>query len=214
MAQPTAEEFLNIFPVFKKAPPELVDKIIERSSRHRFDSASQIYKKGDVCSHIALILDGEIRVYKLSPSGREITLYEIGPGDTCILNASCILSANDYPANAETLSECEVILMPAGLFHDLVSEYEPMRRFVFTMLNQRLVTVMDLVEEIAFGRMAERLVDYIIEKSADNILEVTHQTIANDLGTSREVISRLLKDFERQGKIALSRNLINITGSL
>lgn len=212
MSRLRAEEFLNIFPSFKNASAELVETLLERSSRHRFDSASQIYKKGDVCSHIALILDGEIRVYKLSPGGREITLYEIGPGDTCILNASCILSVNDYPANAETLSDCEVLLLPAALFHELVSGYDTMRKFVFTMLNQRLVTVMDLVEEVAFGRMAERLVDYIIEKAADDRLEMTHHMIANSLGTSREVISRLLKDFERQGKITLSRNLITITG--
>ena len=102
----------------------MIEKIFDRSTRHRFDAASQIYKKGDVCSHIALILDGEIRVYKLSPGGREITLYEIGAGDTCILNASCILSANDYPANAETLSDCDVLLIPGGLFQELISEYE------------------------------------------------------------------------------------------
>ncbi|MBU0482774.1 MAG: Crp/Fnr family transcriptional regulator [Proteobacteria bacterium] len=208
------EEFLEIFPSFRQAQAGMVEKIFESAVGHRFDSNSQIYKHGDTCSHIALILAGEIRVYKLSPGGREITLYEIGPGDTCILNASCILSASDYPANAETLSDCEVLLLPAALFRELIAGHEVMRKFVFTMLNQRLVTVMNLVEEVAFGRMAERLADYIVEKSEDDRLSVTHQVIANDLGTSREVISRLLKDLEHRGKISLSRNLITITGSL
>jgi CRP/FNR family transcriptional regulator len=83
-----------------------------------------------------------------------------------------------------------------------------MREFVFTLLSRRLSGVMELVEEVAFGRMDERLAEYLVERSADNRLETTHQKIANDLGTSREVVSRLLKDLERKGKVRLSRNEI------
>lgn len=85
-----------------------------------------------------------------------------------------------------------------------------MREFVFTLLSRRLATVMELVEEVAFGRMDERLMEYLIEKSENDLLETTHQKIANDLGTSREVVSRLLKDFERKQRLRLSRNSITL----
>ena len=104
----------------------------------------------------------------------------------------------------------EMLLIPSNDFRRLVADYEEMRNFVFNILSQRLAEVMALVEEIAFGRMDRRLMDYIVEKSGDNILAATHEKIADDLGRSREVVSRLLKDFERKGRIMLSRNLIEI----
>lgn len=144
----------------------------------------------------------------------EITLYEIDPGETCILNASCILSGQTYPANAVTLSDSGLFLVPSAAFRRLISEHEMMREFVFTLLSRRLSGVMELVEEVAFGHMDERLLDYLVEKSADNKLETTHQNIANDLGTSREVVSRLLKNYERKGRVKLSRNAVTLLDQL
>lgn len=169
-----------------------------------------IYSEGDPCSGIAFIISGEIRVYKIGHTGREITLYEIGPGETCILNASCILSGASYPAHAAAVTDIELMLMSAAAFRRLVHEHPNMRDFVFSLLSQRLAGVMELVEEVAFGRMDERVLEYLVEKAENNRLETTHQKIANDLGTSREVVSRILKDFERKGRIRLFRNFIQI----
>ncbi|BCB95174.1 hypothetical protein JZK55_00960 [Dissulfurispira thermophila] len=102
------------------------------------------------------------------------------------------------------------MLIPSREFRGMVARYEDMRDFIFGLLSDRLTAVMALVEDVAFGRMDERLIDYIIEKSEDGILNATHQKIASDLGTSREVVSRLLKDFERKGKVILSRNSIQL----
>lgn len=203
-------EFLNAFPAFSRGPEELVSTLIAGGQRKTIPTGAQIYREGDACSAIAFVLSGDIRVYKIGQGGREITLYEIGPGETCILNASCILSSRTYPAHALTLAETVVFLVPSDLFRRLVNEYDIMRDFVFTLLSQRLTGVMELVEEVAFGRMDERLKDYLIEKNQDNRLEATHQKIANDLGTSREVVSRLLKDLERKGTVRLSRNEITL----
>jgi CRP/FNR family transcriptional regulator len=120
------------------------------------------------------------------------------------------LSGSAYPANALVASDASVLLVPSADFHGLVTAHEEMRVFVFSLLSRRLATVMELVEEVAFGRMDQRLLDYLIEKSEGGRLETTHQNIANDLGTSREVVSRLLKDFERKWQIKLSRNLITL----
>jgi len=205
------ENFLDAFLVFRKAPEGLVDEILDKAHNQTVPARVNVYSEGDTCSSIAFLLSGEIRVYKTGENGREITLYELGPGETCILNASCILSNTSYPANAVTLSDCDVILIPAPDFRRLMGSSMEMREFVFKVLADRLSSVMALVEEVTFARMDERLMDYLVEKSDNGKLVTTHQKIASDLGTSREVVSRLLKDFERKGRLTLSRNLIQIT---
>jgi CRP/FNR family transcriptional regulator, anaerobic regulatory protein len=206
----TKNDLIKTFPVFRKGPEILVDDVLTSAQRRTLPMGKQIYSEGDACVAIAFVLSGEIRVFKAGQSGREITLYEIGPGETCILNASCILSGRSYPANAVALTNVEVFLVPSADFRRLVDEHEQMRDFVFTLLSRRLSDVMELVEEVAFGRMDERLMEYLIEKSADGKLETTHQKIAGDLGTSREVVSRLLKDLERKQTVRLSRNSISL----
>jgi CRP/FNR family transcriptional regulator len=206
----TIDDFLKTFPVFKDGDGDLVRKLVAAGRFQSIPEATQIYIEGDNCQGIAFVLSGEIRIYKIGETGREITLYEIGPGETCILNASCILSGSTYPANAIVASDASILLVPSADFHELVTTHEKMRVFVFSLLSRRLATVMELVEEVAFGRMDQRLLDYLIEKSEGGRLETTHQIIANDLGTSREVVSRLLKDFERKQQVRLSRNLITL----
>ena len=204
-----ADEFTEFFPRFRQQH-ELTTQLLSRAGRKPFPAGTHLYWEGDSCSGIAFLLSGAIRVYKCGESGREITLYEIGPGETCILNASCILGNKRYPANAVTTSEGELVLVPARDFRRLLESHEVMRDFVFALLSERLGEVMELVNEVAFRRMDERLMDYLVEKSGDGVLRVTHQKIASDLGTSREVVSRLLKDFERQGKLALDRSTISL----
>ncbi len=209
MKEITKERLIEIFPFLRKNPT-IAEEVLAKGLRQSFQQGTMIYWEGDSCSHIAFILAGEIRVFKTGETGREITLYEVGPGDTCILNASCILSDTKYPANAVTLSRGNMLLLPANEFRKLLNSYEEIRTFVFTLLSQRLAAVMALLEEVVFGRMDERLLDYLIEKSENNTLSATHQVIANDLGTSREVVSRLLKDLERKGKVQLARNSVRL----
>ncbi len=206
----TKNDFLKSFTVFRSAPGGLVEGLLSVSRQQAMPAGKQIYTEGDACQAIAFVLSGEIRVFKIGETGREITLYEIGPGETCILNASCILAGQSYPANAVSLTDVDMLLVPSAAFRRLVDEHESMRDFVFGLLSRRLSGVMELVEEVAFGRMDERLMEYLVEKSENNVLETTHQKIANDLGTSREVVSRLLKDFERKGEVRLSRNSITL----
>lgn len=204
------KEFLEIFPLFRNSPG-LTAELLSASTRKNFPAEALIYSEGDSCSAIAFILSGEIRVFKTGGSGREITLYDIGRGETCILNASCILAGMSYPANAVTVRGGEMMLVPARDFRRFIGEYETMRNFVFDLLSHRLSSVMALIEEVAFGKMDARLLDYLKEKSDNGKLLATHQKIADDLGTSREVVSRLLKDFERKEILTLSRNLIRLS---
>ncbi|OGW32900.1 MAG: hypothetical protein A2X58_03200 [Nitrospirae bacterium GWC2_56_14] len=206
----TSNEFIKTFPVLSSSRDSLVKELLAASRVQDVPAGSRLYAEGDACAAIAFVLDGEIRVYKISESGREITLYEIGQGETCILNASCILSGTSYPANAVTLTPTRILLIPSTIFRKLMGEHEQLREFVFSLLSLRLSSVMELVEEVAFARMDQRLLDYLVEKSENDRLETTHQKIANDLGSSREVVSRLLKDFERKGQVKLGRNEITL----
>jgi len=203
------DAFTAGFPLFRNHP-QLTAALLAQARRQQVAAQTHLYWEGDACAGIAFVLDGEIRVYKAQDGGREITLYEIGPGETCILNASCILGSNAYPANAVTTLASSLVLVPAHDFRRLLDRDETLRSFVYALLSQRLTEVMALVNEVAFGRLDERLYDYLLEKSADGVLATTHQKVANDLGSSREVVSRLLKEMERRGKVALARNEIRL----
>jgi CRP/FNR family transcriptional regulator len=189
---------------------KLAEELALQGRLQTLPEKSVIYVEGDSCSAIALVISGEIRVYKSNEAGRELTLYEIGPGDTCILNASCILAGIGYPANAVTATKTKVLLLPAGVFRQLLDGHSELQLYVYTMLSQRLTTIMALIEEIVFNRLDRRLFDYLLERSENNFVAKTHQSIANDLGTSREVISRLLKDFTHKGIVRGERNVIEI----
>lgn len=206
----TPEKFISLVPRFRNHK-ELAGELLARSRTQAVSAGAQLYLEGDACSAIVFLLEGEIRVYKIGESGREITLYRIEPGETCILNASCILGGHSYPAHASAVVKGRMLLVPAADFRYLMERYEPLRAFVFFLLSQRLAEVMELVNEVTFARLDDRLFDYLVEKSAGGILQATHQNIANDLGTSREVVSRLLKDMERKGMVSLARNTITFT---
>jgi CRP/FNR family transcriptional regulator len=202
-------DFVSTFPIFA-GHDQVVKDLMAQARRHKFPAGTHLYWEGDACAAIAFLFAGQVRVYKCGENGREITLYEIGRGETCILNASCILGSNSYPANAVTATAGEMLLVPAAEFKRLLGSHETLRSFVFSILSERLTEVMQLVNEVAFGRMDVRLLDYLLEKSCDGLVSATHQKIANDLGSSREVVSRLLKELEHQGKVSLARNAVSI----
>jgi CRP/FNR family transcriptional regulator len=204
------DQFLKIFPFFSNGPRILVENILSSSRYKNIPGKMLVKLEGDQCQDFIFMLSGEKRIFKMSESGREITLYEITAGDICVLNASCILSNTRLPANAATMSETSVLLLPAQNFLNMIAIHEEMRAFVHSRINESLASIMILVSEIVFGKLDERLISYLVEKSENGTLRRTHQKIAYDLGTSREVVSRLLKDFERQDRIFCSRNLIQI----
>jgi len=198
------------------APPELRREIIESASLVHLEAGSYFLREGDTCAHFAVLVSGRMRVFKLGERGHEITLYHVGPGEACPLNVSCILSDRPVPAMARVEEAVEAIVIPAATFRSWMARHEWLRTFVFTTFATRLSEMMSLVEEVAFRRMdqrlARRLHDILLVSSPDagkrHSVEITHAELASDLGTAREVVSRLLKELERLGAITLSRGKI------
>jgi len=206
----TKKEFQQYFPFFRSCPDRMVDDMLAVMRPHHFQKDQMVFHENDTCTVLAFLLTGDIRVYMLGEEGREITLYNVLEGETCILNVACILSSTPYPARAAVMQEGDAYIISAGDFRRFVDNYPEMRTFVYAGLGGRLISMMKLVEEVAFRRLDERLRHYLAEKNEDGVLNTTHQKIANDLGTSREIISRLLGELERKRSVSLSRNRIEI----
>jgi CRP/FNR family transcriptional regulator len=173
------------------------------------------YHKGDHCPHFALVGRGSLRVFQPSPEGREITLYYVEAGETCMVNTMCVFLGNGSPATAVVESDVDALLLPAATFRQWLGESNAVREYFFSALGERLAGVMALVEEVAFRRLDQRLADSLLRRLAklggDRAeIMTTHEAIAVELGSSREVISRLLKEFQRQGAVDLGRGRIGL----
>lgn len=204
------EKVFNLFPLFGKAGHDVQAELFEHGNLAELPADQFICLEGNRCSGIPLVLGGRARVYKLSESGREITLYRVEPGESCILTASCIMSDVEFPAFAATETEVEAIVIPPAILHRWVSQYEVWSVFLWGLLASRFSEVISLVEEVAFQRVDKRTAEYLLQSAgADGRIKKTHQDIAADIGTSREVISRILKEFEHKGLITLSRGAIH-----
>ena len=205
-------EILQLFPFFKKLSDSYQSKLIENGEFVSLPAGAHYFEEGNSCNGIALVGSGDIRVFKRGETGREITLYHVERGETCILTASCILAQSAYPAAAIVDRHTTAVLFPGDLFRDWVARNEVIRQFVFFTLASRMGAVMTLIEELTFRKLDERLIDFLKGKlnSKQTLIEIrmTHEEIAIELGSAREVISRLLKDFERRGLLKQSRGVI------
>lgn len=202
--------FAAAFPGLR-ADSALADSMRSYAVAAHLPAGRAICQPGDSCSHLALLTEGSARVYSLAESGREITLYRVEPGECCILTASCILSDRPFPAMADSDTPLDAVLVPAGQVVAWMSVSEAWRQFLWSLLAGRLGAVIGLVEEVAFRRMDSRLAEYLANQAGrDGVLAVTHGQIAAELGTSREVVSRLLKDLEQRGLVRLGRGRVEI----
>lgn len=204
------EKVFGRFPLFRTAGPDVQAELFQHAALVQIPAHQFICLEGNKCSGIPLVLEGHARVYKLSEAGREITLYHVEPGDSCILTASCIMSGIEFPAFVATETDVEAIVVPPAVLQRWVKQYEVWNEFLWAMLASRFAEVISLVQEIAFQRVDKRTADYLVHAAdADGLIKKTHQDIAADLGTSREVISRILKEFEHSGLVTLSRGEIH-----
>jgi CRP/FNR family transcriptional regulator len=210
----TSEQFnqlVRVLPILEHASSELLYEFRQKSYFAHIAEGQDIFIEGDRADAIALLISGVVRVYKIGESGREITLYRFGNGESCILTANAILSQKNFPAIATVEKEAKAIMIPAETFRDWVSRFDLWREFVFDLLSERLSSVMVIVEEVAFRRMDERVAAFLLDHLGhSDSIHITHQAVAAELGSSREVISRILEDFSALGMIEVSRGTITV----
>jgi CRP/FNR family transcriptional regulator len=205
------ERVVQALPMLAHADPGLLREFQQAASFMRIPAGHDVFVEGDRVDAIALLISGVVRVYKIGETGREITLYRFGNGESCILTANAILSQQNFPAVATVETAAEAVMIPADIFRDWVRRYDLWRAFVFDLLSQRLASVMAVVDEVAFRRMDARLAAFLAKNSRQSsLIHITHQAIAAELGSSREVISRLLEDLSADGILRPARGSIEV----
>ncbi len=182
-----------------------------RDAAHRITApaGTVIFREGMACQAFLILLDGQVRVQKVGENGREIALYRVSPGETCVVTTVCLMTERDY--DAEGVAESDIIAqaMPLATFRALLARSEAFRDFVFRAYGTRISDLLLLIEEVSFGRIDQRLAACLLERaSVAGELVATHQEIAAELGTAREVVSRQLKEFEHRGWLGLARGHI------
>ncbi|HWT28993.1 MAG TPA: Crp/Fnr family transcriptional regulator [Methylophilaceae bacterium] len=167
------------------------------------------YSEGMPCKGYVLRLAGQSRVYKISSSGREILLYRVAAGETCVLTTTCLLGRSDYPASTVVEEPIRDVVVPAAIFHQLMIESPVFRRFVMENYGALISDLIVLLDEVAFHSLDTRLAKLLLDESGPQIHR-THQQLADELGTAREVVSRQLKRFEQKGWVSLGRGQIEV----
>jgi CRP/FNR family transcriptional regulator, anaerobic regulatory protein len=204
----TRSKLLERFPVFRQLDAPRLARLLAEAQLLQLPAGTVLFDASQPCRGFPLLLEGAVRVAKFAPNGREIMLYRVDPGQGCILSGGCLLGHSDYTARGIAEQDVALLAVPPALFHELLLEFEPFRRFVFGMYGERLAEVMELVEEVAFRRLDERLAQLLIHRGP--VLEATHQKLADELGSVREIVSRLLRSFEDRGWVKLERERITV----
>jgi CRP/FNR family transcriptional regulator len=202
------EPLLRVYPVLRDLPPGLRGRVEDAGEPVRMPAGQRLFGEGAPCTHYPFLLEGTLRASKFSPEGAQILLYRLNPGEICVLTVAALLGDADYPATAIAETTLLLYRIPRGVFLEMVAGSPAFRVFVFQLLSRKLAHLMALVDELAFRRVDQRLASRLI--GGRPRLASTHQMLADDLGTSREVVSRILETFQRSGMIRLGRKRIEI----
>ncbi len=205
-----SSSWLDRFPGLRALEPETAAALERGAQLVDLPAGQTVFGTGDECHNYLLVLDGSVRVQMTSESGREIVLYRVDSGESCVLTTSCLLAHEAYAAEGITETLVRAVAIPARLFLDLLGRSPALRNFVFTTYGSRIADLMILVEEVAFGRLDLRLARFLLKRGVQHEVDMTHQALAVELGSAREVVSRQLKEFERHGWVKLSRGRIRV----
>jgi len=208
---PESQTLRNAFPAFDQS--DLVDWMVQQSLQKDFGSDTELLHVGGTVRHIPLVIRGSVKVSRQDAEGREIFLYYILPGQTCAMTLSACYKGETSRINAVTQEQSTLILLPAALIHETTRRFPAWQRFAFDSFGSRYDELLYTLESVVFQQLDERLKHYLLEKSAalkTTRLQVSQQQIADDLHASREVISRLIRQFEQKGFLRHARGVIEI----
>lgn len=210
----SADRFARVaraFPFLATAPGGAIAGFRAAAVNLRAAAGKPLFREGDAAGALPFVLAGSIRVFKVGRNGREITLYRFGAGETCILTANAILTGRRLPAAAVVEERLDAVAVPASSLQRWVGEHGLWRQFVFELLSDRLVDVLGIVDTVVFRRMDARVAELLLDRSRrQNPVRVTHQAIAAELGTSREVVSRIVEGIAAADLVRVGRGRIEV----
>lgn len=200
------KKLATLYPVIESLPAEGQQLLGDAQQMH-VPAGTLVFDEHQPCQGFPFLLSGGIRVIKRSTNGRELPLYRVLPGDSCIMTTSCLLGQESYKACAITETDTDLIFLSKPAFDRLMT-HAPFRIFVFQLFAERINELMQLVEEVAFRKLDQRLANVLLGRG--KVIQATHQQLADELGSVREMVSRLLKGFAEQGLVRLGREQIEI----
>jgi CRP/FNR family transcriptional regulator len=206
--QELKSRLLQLFPVFLQLPDAAVDEILRTAAQRQVETGAILFETASPCTGFPMLLEGRVRVVKTAPNGREVQLYRVTPGESCLLSSSCLLGGAAYSATGIAETAVTLLALPPALFHRLLAEHKPFRDYVFGLFSERLADLMTLVEAVTFHKLDQRLAALLLGKG--ELVRATHQSLADELGSVREMVSRLLSNFQDRGWVELGREQIRI----
>ncbi|HET6803171.1 MAG TPA: Crp/Fnr family transcriptional regulator [Casimicrobiaceae bacterium] len=198
----------TLFPALADAAPASLTRIVEHGIHRKVRAGTILFDAHTPCGGFPLVLSGTVKVLQRYPNGRELPLYRVRPGESCLLSGSCLLGHSDYTASGIAETDVELLILPATDFHALIASDEAFRHHVFNLFGERLATLLSLVEAIAYQKLDQRLAALLLAKG--DPVNATHQMLADELGSVREIVSRLLRSFEDRGWVDVARERIRI----
>ncbi len=205
------QDWTEKFQGTRALPRPVRDRLVKVAQIRTYPKGHEVFGPHNVPDSLLFLYEGTIRVSQTSDNGRDIVLYRVDAGESCVLTTACMLAEEAYNAEGIAETDITVVVLPRMAFDSLVAEEKPFRDFVFAAYSRRLIDLLRVVDDVAFGRIDVRLADRLLTLAGgDREISATHAQIASELGTAREVISRVLHDFQKRGYIAQSRGRISI----
>ncbi len=207
------EDWIDRFQGLSQLTPNLRQELIDGSQIVEVPAGTQIFAPGQSADNLLLLLEGTVRVQQQSDTGREVFLYRVHAGESCVLTTACMLAFEDYSADGVAETDVRAVAIPRATFDALAGQSPEFRQFIFKAYSRRITDLFTLIDDIVFQRMDVRLAARLLELAdKDDVVHATHQFLGTELGTAREVISRTLAEFHRRGWVEQARGEIRLVG--
>jgi CRP/FNR family transcriptional regulator len=204
-------DLMAAFPVLGRLDEAAVALMRRAARAVRVPAGTTLFRPGEPCGAYVMVLEGSVRVQMVAETGREIVLYRVRRGETCVITTSCLMAGEDYAAEGVAETDVRAVMVPTGSFRDLMDRAPAFRDFVFASFGSRVTELMLLIQEVAFRRLDVRLARFLLDRrEPSGAIPLTHHQIAVELGTAREVVSRLLKEFAGAGLVELGRAQVSV----
>lgn len=198
----------GMYPVLRALPPDVLERVLAEGTMRNVPAGTVLFDEAQPCMGFPFVLAGEVTVSKSSEGGREITLYSVGAGDSCVLTSSCLIGGIDYDARGIVLQAATLFILPRATFERLLAQSDVFRKYVFSRFSDRISDLMQTVEAVAFKRLDQRLAALLLQRGS--VVHATHQQLADELGSVREIVSRLVRGFADKGLVRTGREQIEV----